>query len=334
MTIRAAVMGLGPVGRSIARAALQHGGIELVAVLERDPTLAGKRLADLVDGVTSRVPVTADETAVLAAIEGGVLLHATGSRLPEVAHEVLSAIEARVSVVSSCPQLAYPWVDHADAARALDRAARDARVAVVGTGVNPGFVLDRLVVSAAAASGNVRHVQAIRSVDISNRRKALLRTAGVGLSRNEFRSQVAHGVVGHVGLVQSSALVARGLGLDCDDFGEDIEPVIAERLWEGVVPVRRGDVAGYRQRAHARSAGNERVVLDLTYAVGAPDHDAIVLDADPRIELVLRGGISGDVATAWAVVNAAPLVIDADPGLRSVLDLPPRQRSAARDSSA
>ena len=176
-------------------------------------------------------------------------------------------------------------------------------------------------------------MQAIRSVDISNRREALLRTAGVGLSRNEFRSRVAHGVVGHVGLVQSSALVALGLGLDCDEFGEEIEPIIAERPWEGVAPVRRGEVAGYRQRARARGAGNERVVLDLTYAVGAPDHDAIVLDADPPIDLALRGGISGDVATAWAVVNAAPLVIDADPGLRSVLDLPLRRRSAARESA-
>lgn len=315
-------MGLGPVGRSIARAALQHGEIELVAAIERNPALVDRRLQELVDGVTTELTVTADATAVFAEIQGGVLLHATGSRLPEAVRAILSAVESGVSVVSSCPELVCPWIDHAETAHTLHRAACDARVSVLATGVNPGFVLDRLVVSAGAASGNVRHVHAIRSVDISSRREALLRKAGVGLSRDEFRTRIASGAVGHVGLVHSSALVARGLGLDCDEFGEEIEPVIADGPWEGRVPVRRGEVGGYRQRAYARSAGRERIALELTYAVSAANRDSIVIDADPRIELVVRGGISGDVATAWSVVNAAPLVIDARRGLLSVLDLP------------
>jgi hypothetical protein len=330
MQIRAAVMGLGPVGRSIARAALEHGDIELVAAVERDPTLAGRRLSELIDGVTSRVLVTADATAAFAELAGGVLLHATGSRLPEVTREILSAVEAHMSVVSSCPQLAFPWIDHPKAAQMLDRAAHSARVAVLGTGVNPGFVLDRLVVSAAAASGNVRHVHAVRSVNISNRRAPLLRRAGVGLSKDEFQTQVACSAVGHVGLVQSCSLVARGLGVEYEELGETIEPVFAESLWEGNVRLRRGDVSGYRQRAYARKGGNEQVVLELIYAVSAADRDVIVIDADPKVEVVIPGGISGDVATAWAIVNAAPSVVNVEPGLRSVLDLPPSRRAAVR----
>lgn len=330
MAIRAAVMGLGPVGRSIARAALQHGELDLVAAIERSPALVDKRLEEIVDSVATDLTVTSDPEVVFAQIRGGVLLHATGSRLRDVAREILSAVGAGVSVVSTCPELSYPWIDHPETARALDRAALDAGVSVLGTGVNPGFVLDRLVVCAGAASGNVRRVHAVRSVDIAQRREALLRKAGVGLPTEEFRAQVAAGAVGHVGLVQSSALVARGLGLDCDEFGEAIEPVVDDEPWKGLVAVRPGEVRGYSHRAYALSAGRERVGFELIYAVGAVSRDEIVIDADPKVEIVVRGGISGDLATAWSVVNAAPLVIDARPGLLSVLDLPvaSRPRSA------
>jgi 4-hydroxy-tetrahydrodipicolinate reductase len=315
-------MGLGPVGRCIARAASQHGELELHAAIDRDPSLAGRRLDELVPEAVGDLTVTRDVQNALADLRGGLLLHATGSRLPEIAPEILSAVEARVSVVSSCPDLVYPWHAHPETARAIDRAASDARVAVLATGVNPGFVLDRLLVAAAAASGNIRTVRAVRSVDISKRRQPLLQKAGVGLSNGEFRERAASGSVGHVGLSQSAALVAAGLGLGWDTFDEGIEPVVVDRPLAGPIAIRAGAVAGYRQRAEALESGRCRVRLELTYAVGAPDRDTISIEADPPVELVIEGGLSGDLATAWSVVNAAPALWSARPGLRSVLDLP------------
>jgi 4-hydroxy-tetrahydrodipicolinate reductase len=320
--IRVGVMGLGPVGRAIARAAAQHGGLALRAAVDRDPALAGRRLDELAPGAAGGVTVAGDVRPLLADLRGGVLLHATGSRLAEVAAEILSAVEARVSVVSACPDLVYPWHAHPKLARAIDRAASEAGVAVLATGVNPGFVLDRLLVAAAAASGNLRSARARRSVDISGRREALLRKAGVGLSLDAFRERAAAGAVGPVGLAQSAALVAAGLGLGWDAIDEATLPVVAERPLEGPVALRAGDVAGYRQRACALEAGRPRVELELTYAVGAPDRDTLAIDADPPVALAIEGGISGDLATAWSVVNAAPALRRAQPGLRSVLDLP------------
>jgi len=317
-------MGLGPVGRSIARAALQHEGLALCAAIDCDPALVGRRLDELAPGVVSSLAVTDDAKSALADLRGGVLLHATSARLPEITPQLLSAVEVGVSVVSSCPDLVYPWYAHPEIAQDIDRTASDAGVTVLATGVNPGFALDHLIVAAAIASGNIRQVRATRSVDISKRRAALLRKAGVGLSVDEFQRMVAAGTVGHVGLAQSAALVASGLGLVFDKLDERIEPVRADRALESPVPIRAGYVVGYRQRAETVASGRRRVRLELTYAAGVPDRDAIIIDADPPIEITLERGISGDLATAWSVVNAAARLNGAKPGLRSVLDLPIR----------
>lgn len=177
---------------------------------------------------------------------------------------------------------------------------------------------------------NVRHVLARRGVDISNRRAPLLRKAGAGLSASGFRARARARRVGHAGLNQSAALVALGLGLDHDGIEEDLWPVIAEESWDGPVSIGRGQVAGYHQTARALKDGREVVRLELTYAVNTPDHDSILIDADPKIELEIRGGVSGDTATAWSVLNAAPRMMRAGSGLLTVMDLPPGL--ARRDS--
>src|SRR5262245_54492002 len=145
-------MGLGPVGRCIALAASQHGELEIHAAVDRDPALAGRSLDEIAPGARGHPTISPDLRQALPVLRGGILLHATGSRLPEIAPQVLCAVEAGVAVVSTCPDLVYPWHAHPELAHAIDQAASQACVAVLATGVNPGFVLDRLLVAASAAS--------------------------------------------------------------------------------------------------------------------------------------------------------------------------------------
>lgn len=316
------VMGLGPVGRSIARGVFQSRGLELVAALDIDPDLVGMRLVDLIDAVNTDLVVSSDADTAFARAKNGIVLQATGSRLSDVTPQVLSAVRAGLSIISTCPELAYPWLDHAETAEILDQAARENRVAILAAGVNPGFALDRLVSCAGLVSGNIRHVHAQRSVDIANRRVPLLTKAGVGLSEPEFKAQTNSGAVGHVGLNHSAALAAVGLGLDYDEIIEEVQPVISEKAWDGPVAIQPGQTAGYQQSVRVFHTGREVVRLDLTYAVGTSDHDSILIDADPKIDLVIRGGVSGDAATTWSVLNAAQRVMRAGFGLLTVLDLP------------
>lgn len=316
------VMGLGPVGQSIARGVFKSRDLELVAALEVKPELVSMRLAELIDGVNSDLVISSDADMAFALAKSGIVLQATGSRLSDITPQVLSAVRRGLSIVSTCPELAYPWLDHAKTAEVLDQAARENRAAILAVGVNPGFALDRLVTCAGLVSGNIRHVHAQRGVDIANRRVALLKKAGVGLSAPEFQARKNSGTVGHVGLKQSAALAALGLGLGYDEIIEDVQPVFSEKAWDGPVAIQSGRTAGYQQRVQVLHNGKEVVRLDLTYAVGTTNRDAILIDADPKIDLVIRDGVSGDAATTWSVLNAAPGVMRAGFGLLTVLDLP------------
>jgi len=318
--IAVVVMGLGPVGQAIARAALATPDLRIVGAV--DPRFAGKKLGEVLGLPGPTVAVAGELGPALASARGGVLLHAVTSDLAEAEPHFTQAVRAGLSVVSTCEELAYPWMSHAALAEALDRLAEGRDVAVLGTGVNPGFALDRLPAFLSQVVGPVRHVRAERVVDAATRRPQLARKVGAGLSLAAFDAAAERGEVGHVGLSQSAALAALGCGFEVDEVEETIDPVLAERDLPGPVPVARGQVAGARQTARGFVEGEEKVRLTVTIAVGADDpHDEVELDAQRPLMLRIPGGIPGEEATAWAVVNAAAPVTLLR-GLVTVLDLP------------
>ena len=314
------LMGLGPVGQAVARAALATPDLRVVGAV--DPRHAGRKLGDLLGQPGPALAVAEAPGAALAAARGGVLLHAVTSDLEEAGPHLRQAVKAGLSVVSTCEELAYPWLAHAELAEELDRLAEARDVAVVGTGVNPGFVLDRLPAFLSQVTGPVRHLRAERVVDAATRRPALARKVGAGLAVEAFDAAAEKGEVGHVGLSQSAALAALGCGFEVDEVEETIDPVLATRDHGGPVPVARGQVAGARQVVRGFVEGEERVRLSLTIAVGAEEPgDEVELEARPPLKLRIAGGVAGDEATAWAVVNAAAPVTLLR-GLVTVLDLP------------
>ncbi len=317
-------MGLGFIGQEVARAALRSEEVELVGAVDKSPKLAGKPLGQVLGVPAGKLLVQPTLAKAVAGRRGLLLLHATGSKLDKVAGELFEAIELRLSVVSSCEELSFPWFRHPELADQLEAAAKKAGVSVLGTGVNPGFVLDRLVATVGQACGPVRRIHATRIVDARQRREALQRKVGAGLSEAEFFDMVEAEQLGHVGLPESAALCALGVGLDCDDFEEEIAPVIAEEdITGGAFPVKKGQVAGIHQSVSGLADGQERVRLELTIAVGAePPGDRIEIDADPKLVVRVEGGVAGDQATANVMVNAAPRVQAAEPGLLTVLELP------------
>lgn len=324
MAIRVALMGLGFIGRAIARAALQKHELEIVAAIDLDPSRVGKKLSEVLDAPAPDVIVGSDTPAELRKVQGGVLLHATGSRLDAVEGELAQALGAGLSVVSTCEELSWPWLRHPEIAERLDKLAQKRKVTLLGTGVNPGFVMDRLPATLGAVCGRIDRVTVIRVVDARTRRKQLQLKVGAGMNEEEFDRGVDEGAIGHVGLMESAALAALGVGLEVDEVDESIDPVeIDEDVHGDGFTVPRGGIVGVNQVARAFHDGKEVAVLDLTIALGAPDpRDEIELHGDPGLRVVIPGGTPGDKATAWAVVHAAPLAVGSDPGLISVLDLP------------
>ncbi len=314
------VMGLGYIGRLVARAALENPELRLVGA--SDPAHAGKRLDEVLSCPAPGLRVAAEPGEAFAQARGGVVLQATTSSFEEALPGIERAVGAGLSVVSTCEELAYPWLRFEERADALDDLCASKDVAVLGVGVNPGFALDRLPAFLSQVTGPVRHIRALRVQDVAKRRPTLQRRVGAGLSEEAFHAGADRGELGHIGLSESAMLAALGCGFEIDEVEEELVPLVAEEDLDGAVRVRAGQVAGVHQTVRGFTDGAERVRLELVLALAAEDpRDEVELEARPPVRLVVPGGIPGDDATAWAVVNAAPAIASMR-GLVTVLDLP------------
>ena len=315
--IRALLFGAGAIGAGIGRLAAQRGDIALVGAIDSAPDKAGRPLYEALElGPPAGGPhptIEADAERALAAARPQVVLHATGSYLPDVLPQLLACARAGANVVSTCEELAYPWRRHPELAKQLDAQAMSHGVTVLGTGVNPGFVMDTLVAALSGVCQRVERVRIARIVDVATRRVQLQRKVGVGLTVEEFRERVATGRCGHVGLQESCWLVAEGLGWRLDGLDERIEPVVAPD----------GRAAGMRQVAVGTQDGHTLIEAVVQMSAGAErPRDEIEIEGTPPVRLVIDGGVQGDLATAAVVVNAVPRVVACAPGLITMLDLP------------
>jgi hypothetical protein len=323
--IRAIQYGVGPIGAAIVRLMREKKSIEIIGAIDSDPAKAGKDLGDLVGGADAPwgVPVTNDAGAMLGE-SADVVIHSTSTHLPKVMDQLLACLAAESCVVSTCEELAYPYRKYPDLAAQLDAEAKTWGVALIGTGINPGFVMDKLLITLSAASQDIESARAIRIVDASKRRLPLQKKVGAGMSVEEFRAQVAAGAIKHHGLPESVAMVSDALGLGVDEITEVIEAVIArERVKTPFLEVAPGEVAGVHQVARGFAAGKEKIYMELQMFVGATEpSDTVEIIGNPNLSLTIPGGTHGDIATASVVVNCIPEILGAPAGLRTSRDLP------------
>lgn len=327
-TIRTAHVGLGPIGRQIVAAAAESGFAQPVAAVDIALDVAGKSLGEIMgDARLSPVTVQGDLADGLAAARDAgaqVLILATGSELPRIAPQITAALEAGLNVVSTSEQLTWPWLKHPALADELDTAAQRAGMTVVGTGINPGFLLDLLPLLLCRPCQKVQQVTAKRIVDVSARRVQLQRKVGSGLSPEEYRVLAAQGAIGHVGLGESAALLAAGLGWEYEDVYETIEPVVATAACgTAEFPIAPGQVMGSHQVARVSTDRGHTIELICRMTHGEPNpRDEIIVHGDPHVQMRIEGGIFGDTATAGCTVNILRQVVRAPAGLLTVKDLP------------
>jgi 2,4-diaminopentanoate dehydrogenase len=323
--IRVIQYGIGPIGASIVRLMRQKASLEIVGAIDTDPNKAGRDLGEVVGSPDAPwgVTVSADAESMLAK-PADIVVHSTSSYLASVMDQLLACAAAGLCVVSTCEELAYPFHKHPQLSKTLDAAAQKEGVALVGTGVNPGFVMDKLPITLSVVLQRVDWVSAVRVVDASKRRLPLQKKIGAGMTPAEFRAQVAAGAIKHHGLPESIAMVADGLGFSLDDISESIEPMIAdEAVKTEFLEVAPGQVAGVHQIARGTASGKEKIFMELKMYVGAKEPaDTIVLKGEPNLTLTIPGGTHGDIATAAVVVNSIPAILAANAGLRTSRDLP------------
>lgn len=319
-----AILGLGPIGVGIARALRQRSGVTIVAAIDLNPRLAGRALGDVIDGDDEGPTIATTAAGALDGHSAGVIVHATASKLEEVAPQVAELVSSGWSILSTCEELSYAYGVDRRLASWLDHTARDHGVSVVGAGVNPGFVMDLLPLILTGACLSVDQVSITRIVDTNTRRPQLQAKVGVTLTAEEFARQAAAGRLGHVGLKQSASLIAKRLGWQRLEYTERLVPVIAEHEFETPIgKVAPGGVLGQRQLAVLRQGDRDRVSLSLDMYAGAAAEDRVEIHGEPSLTQVIVGGLNGDIATIALISNLVPVVAGAAPGLWTVADLLP-----------
>jgi 4-hydroxy-tetrahydrodipicolinate reductase len=318
--------GLGPIGLGIVELLLTRPWVQLVGAVDIDKSKVGKDVGQLMTPPRNIGVYVSDKGAdVLKNARPEIVTHATSSYMRTIQPQLLEILDKGVSVVSTAEELTYPFAKHPELAAELDERAQKNNAVVLGTGINPGFLLDTLVVVLSGVCQKVNSIRAERIVDSANRRPQLQRKTGAGLSPADFEKRVAEGTIKHVGLPESVGLISLAMGWKVGEIQERITPIIAEnQVASDQITVQPGAVAGVRQVAKGILAGQELVVLDLRMYIKAPNpHDSILIDGVPPVDMTIRGGVHGDAATRAVIVNSLLRLRDLKPGLRTMLDLPP-----------
>ncbi len=325
-TIKVVQYGLGPIGLGIVEVLLARPWIQLVGAIDIDKNKVGKDVGQLLDNPKNTGVIVSDKVDdVLKKTSPQTVTHATSSYMETVCPQIVKIIEHGASVVSTAEELTYPFVKYPELAKELDERARNRKIVVLGTGINPGFLLDTLAVALSGVCQKINSIRAERVVDASRRRLPLQKKIGAGLSPSEFEKKVAEGTIKHVGLPESVGLIALAMGWKVGEIQERITPVIAEKeVKSDFIQVPPGAVAGIRQVAKGILAGQELAVLDLRMYLEAQNpHDSVLIDGIPPVDMIIRGGVQGDRATPAIIVNSIPKIVGLEPGLRTMLDLPP-----------
>jgi 4-hydroxy-tetrahydrodipicolinate reductase len=316
--------GLGPIGAAIAKQVAARPGFKVVGGIDIDPSKVGRDLGDVVGtGRRLGVKVSADAKKVLKSSKPDVVVLCTSSSLKKVMPQIEAILKTKTAIVSTTEELSYPGYTHIRLARAIHGWAKKAKVAVLGTGVNPGFAMDALPIALTAVCERVDRIVVNRIQDARTRRLPFQQKIGAGLTTEQFQKKVDDGSVRHVGLTESIAMIADAMGWSLDRITDDIQPKLASAtISSEFLAVDPGYVSGIIQDGVGYRNGDAVIRLHMEAYLGAPESfDSVEIEGSPRISQKISGGIHGDIATASIVVNSIPAVLNAAPGLHTMRTL-------------
>ncbi|MEA1971393.1 MAG: dihydrodipicolinate reductase [Thermodesulfobacteriota bacterium] len=323
-TIRVVQYGLGPIGSATARHIMEREGMELVGGVDIDPAKTGRDVGEVIglDGPVG-FPVVKDLSMVLERTGADVVLHTTSSFFDFFESQIVDILEAGLDIVSTSEELSFPWLSHPDAAARIDAAARNAGKTVLGTGVNPGFLMDSLPLSLTAICQRVDRIDVTRRMNASLRRGPFQAKIGSGMTVEGFKAKMETGRMGHAGLPESMGMVFHTLGRNMVKYESSVEPVVADSpVKTDYFEIQPGQVRGLKQVARGYTGEGEFMTLTFIAALGEKvDGDTILITGKPDLEVRLKG-TNGDIATVAIAVNAVRRVFEALPGLVTMRDLP------------
>ena len=325
MPIKVLMYGLGPIGAAVARQVASRKGFQIVGAVDIDRAKIGLDLGDVIGlGKKLRVRITNDAAGAIKAGKPDVAVLCTSSSLKAIMPQIEGVLKKKVAIVSTTEELSYPVGKNRALAKKIDALAKKAKVAVVGTGVNPGFAMDALPITLTGICERVDSIRVDRIQDARSRRLPFQQKIGSGLNTEQFAQKVKDGSVRHVGLAESVTMIADAMGWKLDKVTDEIQPKIADKGVESeLIAVDPGYVCGIIQDGIGYVKGKPVITLHMEAYLGAPEsYDAVTVEGNPRITQKIAGGLHGDIATASITVNSIPKILRVSPGLRTMADMP------------
>src|SRR3954467_15754512 len=323
--IRVFHYGLGPIGAAVVRQVAVRRGFRIVGAVDIDPAEGVRDLREVANlGRTLRLKVSNDPKKAIKASKPDVIVLCTQSSIKKVMPQMETILKLKVPIVSTTEELAYPTSANMKYARALHEMARKAKVAVLGTGVNPGFTMDALPITLTGVCEQVDAIRVDRVQDARVRRLPFQQKIGAGLTREQFQKKVDEGSVRHVGLAESVSMIADAMGWKIDKITDEIQPKMATMtVTSEFLAVDAGYVCGLVQDGIGYSKGQPLITLHMEAYLGAPEsYDQVQIVGSPNITSRIAGGVHGDVATASITVNSIPKILEVAPGLHTRRDMP------------
>ncbi len=328
--IRVAVLGTGQMGSGIIRLVLEKKGLEFVGAYARRAGRGGLDVGRVIGSDTDLgIHVSADLARLIEQAQPHVAIQATCSGIDDAMGEIAILVRHGIRVISIAEQMVCPACSSPAFAEEIHWLAVSRGTAVVGTGINPGFVLDLLIITLSGVCADIRSITAERVNDLSPYGPTVLESQGVGLSPAAFTEGLEAGtVVGHIGFSESIHLIARAVGWDIERIEEKREPIIAGIARETpFVSVQPGQVAGCLHTAVAYRRGEPVITLRHPQQVhpsleGVETGDKIEIMGTPDVRLAGHPEIPGGQATCALAVNMIPRILNAAPGLHTMADLP------------
>lgn len=330
--VKVAIWGFGAMGSGMAKMLLKKRGVDIVGVCDMAPNRVGKSIYEVLEvekGSRPEVIIKPEIDEVLTEGCCDVCLVATDTFTKKVFPKLKTILEKKINVITTAEEMAYPQAQNPELASELDRIAKENGVSLLGTGINPGLIMDLLVVCLSGCMMDVEHIEAKRVNSLSPFGPAVMEEQGVGATTQEFEKGVKNGTLaGHVGFAESVRMIGDAIGWKVEKFEQQMKPIVTSVDRKSPYGfAKAGDVAGVNMTGQGWVDGEVKIDMIHPQQIepemeGTETGDYITIKGTPSIHMANKPEVEGGIGTIAMCVNMIPHVINADPGLRTMLDLP------------
>jgi 4-hydroxy-tetrahydrodipicolinate reductase len=316
----------------MARMLLTKQGVDIVGVCDMHPQRMGRSIYEVLGvdrGARPEVIITGEIDKVLDEGCADICLVATDSYTEKAFPKLKLILEKKINVISTAEEMSYPQAQNPELAEELDRIARENGVTVLGTGINPGMIMDLLVVCLTGCMTDVTHIEAKRVNSLSPFGPAVMEEQGVGITVQEFEKGVKEGsLAGHVGFAESIRMIGDAIGWEVEKFDQQMKPIVTtvdRKSPYGFAAA--GNVAGVNMTGQGYVGGEVKIDMIHPQQIepemeGTSTGDYITIKGTPEVNMANKPEVEGGLGTIAMCVNMIPQVINAEPGLKTMVDLP------------